>query len=44
MVLWPALERFLPNYPDIKAEIVVDNGLIDIVAERLTPAFEPGIS
>src|SRR5271167_4641055 len=27
IVLWPALERFLPNYPDIKAEIVVDNGL-----------------
>src|ERR1700759_3073797 len=28
MVLWPALERFLPNYPDIKAEIVVDNGFV----------------
>lgn len=33
-VLWPALERFLPDYPDIKVEIVVDYGLTDIVAER----------
>ncbi len=32
--LWPALARFLPDYPDIKVEIIVDNGLIDIVAER----------
>src|SRR5215472_13367067 len=30
-VLWPALTRFLPNYPDIKVEIVVDYGLTDIV-------------
>jgi DNA-binding transcriptional LysR family regulator len=34
-VLWPVLERFLPNYPDIKVEIVIDYGLTDIVAERL---------
>ncbi len=33
-VLWPAVERLLPDYPDIKVEIVVDNGLTDIVAER----------
>ncbi|MFO1049880.1 MAG: LysR family transcriptional regulator [Geminicoccaceae bacterium] len=33
-VLWPALERFLPAYPDIRVEIVVDYGLTDIVAER----------
>ncbi len=33
-VLWPALARLLPNYPDIKVEIVIDNGLTDIVAER----------
>src|SRR4051812_7433517 len=25
-VLWPTLERFLPNYPDIKVEIVIDYG------------------
>jgi DNA-binding transcriptional LysR family regulator len=42
MVLWPALERFLPNYPDIKAEIVVDNGLIDIVAERFDAGVRTG--
>jgi len=33
-VLWPALARFLPDYPDIKVEIVIDYGLTDIVAER----------
>lgn len=33
-VLWPALEKFLPHYPDIKVEIVIDFGLTDIVAER----------
>lgn len=33
-VLWPALAKFLPNYPDIRVEIIVDYGLIDIVAER----------
>jgi DNA-binding transcriptional LysR family regulator len=42
MVLWPALERFLPNYPDIKAGIVVDNGLIDIVAERFDAGVRTG--
>jgi DNA-binding transcriptional LysR family regulator len=33
-VLWPALERFLPDYPDIRVEIVIDYGLTDIVAEH----------
>ncbi|MBB2689937.1 UNVERIFIED_ORG: DNA-binding transcriptional LysR family regulator [Rhizobium esperanzae] len=33
-VLWPALERFLPEYPDVRVEIIVDYGLTDIVAER----------
>lgn len=33
-VLWPALARFLPNYPDIKVEVDIDFGLTDIVAER----------
>jgi DNA-binding transcriptional LysR family regulator len=33
-ILWPALERLLPDYPDIKVEITVDHGLTDIVAER----------
>ena len=42
MVLWPVIERFLPNYPDITVEIVVDNGLIDIVAERLDAGVRSG--
>src|ERR1700756_4214816 len=33
-ILWPALAKLLPGYPDIKVEIVVDYGLTDIVAER----------
>ena len=33
-VLWPRLAKFLPNYPDIKVEVVIDYGLTDIVAER----------
>jgi DNA-binding transcriptional LysR family regulator len=38
-VLWPALERLLPDYPDIKVEVVIDYGLTDIVAER----FDAGV-
>lgn len=33
-VLWPVLARFLPHYPDIKVEVIVDYGLTDIVAQR----------
>ena len=33
-VLWPALERLLPDYPDIKVEVALDANLTDIVAER----------
>jgi DNA-binding transcriptional LysR family regulator len=33
-VLWPALAKLLPHYPDIKTELVIDYGLTDIVAER----------
>ena len=33
-ILWPALSRFLPHYPDIKVEVAIDYGLTDIVAER----------
>ncbi len=33
-VLWPALAKLLPSYPDIKVEVVIDYGLTDIVAER----------
>jgi DNA-binding transcriptional LysR family regulator len=34
-VLWPALEKLLPHYPDIKVEIVIDYGLTDIVAGQV---------
>jgi DNA-binding transcriptional LysR family regulator len=33
-ILWPAFAKLLPNYPDIKVELTVDYGLVDIVAER----------
>jgi DNA-binding transcriptional LysR family regulator len=33
-ILWPAVAKLVPAYPDIKVEIVVDYGLTDIVAER----------
>lgn len=33
-VLWLKLEKFLPDYPDIKVEITINYTLIDIVAER----------
>ena len=33
-VLWPKLEKFLPDYPDIKVEINVDYGMTNIVAQR----------
>ncbi|WP_205826712.1 LysR family transcriptional regulator [Mesorhizobium zhangyense] len=37
--LQPALKRFLPDYPDIQVEIIVDYGLTDIVAE----GFDAGV-
>src|ERR1700676_1240591 len=33
-ILWPALAKLLPQYPDIKVETVIDYGLTDIVAGR----------
>lgn len=33
-LLWPRLQPWLPQYPDIKVEISSDNRFIDIVAER----------
>jgi DNA-binding transcriptional LysR family regulator len=38
-VLYPALRRFLPGYPDITVELSIDNAMIDIVAER----FDAGV-
>lgn len=33
-VIWPRLEPFLPQYPDIIVEVAVEYGMIDIVANR----------
>src|SRR3954454_4466171 len=41
-VLWPALKKLLPDYPDIKVEIVIDYGLTDIVAERYDAGVRSG--
>lgn len=41
-ILWPVLSQFLPNYPDIKVEICVDYGFVDIVAERFNAGVRFG--
>ncbi|MBV1706400.1 MAG: LysR family transcriptional regulator [Hyphomicrobiales bacterium] len=41
-VLWPALQKLLPKYPDINVEIIVDNALTDIIAERLDAGVRLG--
>jgi len=33
-LLWPKLAKVLRAYPDIRVEIIIEQGLIDIVAER----------
>ena len=33
-VLQPAIARLLPQYPDINVEVIVENGMTDIVAAR----------
>jgi DNA-binding transcriptional LysR family regulator len=38
-VLWPALYKILPEYPDIHVEVSIDNGPTDIVGE----GFDAGI-
>jgi len=38
-ILWPALRKLLPDYPDIHVEVISDSALIDVVAQR----FDAGI-
>lgn len=41
-ILWPAVERLMPDYPDIKVELELDNALTDIVAERYDAGIRLG--
>jgi DNA-binding transcriptional LysR family regulator len=41
-VLWPKLSKLLPQYPDIKLEVIVDYGLRDIVSERYDAGVRSG--
>jgi DNA-binding transcriptional LysR family regulator len=41
-ILWPALATLLPDYPDIKVELIIDYGLTDIVAERYDAGIRLG--
>jgi DNA-binding transcriptional LysR family regulator len=38
-ILWPKLAKFLAKYPDIKVEINIESGLIDLATER----FDAGV-
>lgn len=38
-ILWPALRKFLPDYPDIIVEVNVESGFTDIVGDR----FDAGV-
>lgn len=41
-ILLPKLAKLLPDYPDIKVEIIIDYGLTDIVAERFDAGVRSG--
>ncbi|MCC7253920.1 LysR family transcriptional regulator [Hyphomicrobium sp.] len=41
-VLWPAIERFLPDYPDIVVELTTDYGRTDIVSDRYDAGVRRG--
>lgn len=41
-ILWPRLKTFLPRHPDIKVELLLDNGLNDIVTERYDAGVRMG--
>jgi len=43
-IVWPRLQPFLRNYPDIKVEIGIQYGLVDIVAERFDAGVRSGDS
>ncbi|MBO9097599.1 MULTISPECIES: LysR family transcriptional regulator [unclassified Rhizobium] len=41
-ILRPALQKILPVYPDIRVEVILDNGLTNIVAERYDAGIRLG--
>lgn len=41
-ILFPALARLLPKYPDIKVEVIIDYGLTNIVAQQVDAGIRPG--
>jgi DNA-binding transcriptional LysR family regulator len=41
-VLWPALRKLLPLYPEISVETVIEYGLTDIVADRFDAGIRAG--
>lgn len=41
-VLWPVLEKFLIQYPDINVEVNIENSFTDIVAERYDAGIRLG--
>ena len=41
-ILWPAIAKLLPNYPDVSVEVTIDYGLTDIVAERYDAGIRLG--
>jgi DNA-binding transcriptional LysR family regulator len=41
-LLVPALTKFLPHYPDIHVEVIIEGGLIDIVTQRYDAGVRSG--
>jgi DNA-binding transcriptional LysR family regulator len=41
-ILMPALAKILPNYPDIKVEVIFDYGLTNIIAQQYDAGIRPG--
>lgn len=41
-IVWPAVHTLLSDYPDLNIELDVDNGFVDIVAERYDAGIRLG--
>ncbi|MGI3903555.1 MAG: LysR family transcriptional regulator [Janthinobacterium lividum] len=41
-VMWPALAKLAPDYPDIQVELIVDQSLTDIVSQRYDAGIRLG--